>query len=154
MERTCPEKKGTFLAESTSGSVYEVCLIISAPWPDWPGWASQSVYMEKRWGRKSWSSQEGDPTITITKGWPSLLAYDFLSLANGSPPFGRKCIKRWFAQGSPARQVILLPGTAFERLPFDEKPNNSRENSNGTVHPGKNFWQKKISFEVLHFSRF
>ena len=58
-------------------------------------------------------------------------------------------------QGSPARQVILLPGTAFERLPFDEKPNNSRENSNGTVHPGKNFWQKKnISFEVLHFSRF
>ena len=59
--------------------------------------------------------------------------------------FWKEMYKTLVPQGSPARQVILLPGTAFERLPFDEKPNNSRENSNGTVHPGKNFWQKKLS---------
>ena len=34
------------------------------------------------------------------------------------------------------------------------KPKNSGENSNGTVHPGGNFPEKVIPFEVLPFSRF
>ena len=68
--------------------------------------------------------------------------------------FWKEMYKTLVPQGSPARQVILLPGTAFERLPFDEKPNNSRENSNGTVHPGKNFRPKKYIFRGITFFSF
>ena len=42
-----PRRRETFLAESTLGSVYEVCVIVSSPCPDWASWASQTVYMEK-----------------------------------------------------------------------------------------------------------
>ena len=45
------------------------------------------------------------------------------------------------------------PGTLTMHL--YGKSGNSRENSNGTVHPGRNFRGKKvIPFEALHFSRF
>ena len=147
MEKTCPEKKGNlpswvhFRKRIWSLSDY-LGALTRLTWLSEP----KCLYGEKV-GPEKLVQPGGRPYHHRHKRLtqPSRLT-NFLSLANGSPPFGRKCIKRWFAQGSSARQVIILPGTAFERLQFDEKPNNSRKNSNGTVHPGKNFWQKKYIY--------
>ena len=42
----------------------------------------------------------------------------------------------------------------FECVPFVWKPGNSGKNSNGTVHPGRNFMEKSNTFRGITFFPF
>ena len=68
-------------------------VLIISPRPSLQGWASQSVYMEKR-------SPGWEDVLSIA--WPN---QRFVFHVNGSPRFVRKWIKSWLSVGSLGRRI-------------------------------------------------
>ena len=92
-------KKVDPFAESTA---LTNALIVSF-WPSWLGWASQSVGETLAWLRAK-GHQKRMKGLSGSPFWPSKV---FVSRANGSPRFVRKCLKSWLAQGSSDGGVTL-----------------------------------------------
>ena len=116
--KVVPGKRLTLLAESTLPSVYMskkltplpdsragfamttvlAHALIVSPWPSWPGWASQSVYMEKSWPLC--------PIQELALQWQQCSRMLWSSLLDRVDPAGRAKVFIW-RKVSPGRRVTL-----------------------------------------------